>query len=123
MAEHAQLDAPCKDGRLIITCERLIPHEEIRRDPSRTLIPFFCVDAVCEVPFGSYPANMPYEYFSDEEHFRLWLEAEQDLDTFRAFLKKYIYDVANFSEYVALCGGLPRLQQLRQQEFLLHLGR
>src|SRR5262249_12326030 len=30
--------------RVIITCERLIPHDEIRRDPSRTAIPFFCVD-------------------------------------------------------------------------------
>src|SRR5262245_7806990 len=60
--------------RLIITCERLIPVEEIRQDPTRTVIPFFCVDAVCEVPFGSYPGNMPYEYFSDEDHLRAWRE-------------------------------------------------
>ena len=50
--------------------------EEIRRDPTLTVIPFFCVDAVCEVPFGSYPGNMPYEYFSDEDHLRQWLEVE-----------------------------------------------
>jgi glutaconate CoA-transferase, subunit A len=119
----ADLDLARASKRLIVTCERLIPHEEIRRDPSRTAIPFFCVDAVCEVPFGSYPANMPYEYFSDEVHFRQWLEVERDVDAFKAFLKKYIYDVSDFSEYLALCGGLPRLQQLRQQEYLLHLGR
>jgi glutaconate CoA-transferase subunit A len=119
----ADLDLARASKKLIITCERLIPHEEIRRDPSRTVIPFFCVDAVCEVPFGSYPANMPYEYFSDEAHFRQWLEVECDLDAFKAFLKKYIYDVADFADYLTLCGGLPRLQQLRQQEYLLHLGR
>src|SRR5262249_7669094 len=61
--------------RLIITCERLVPHEQFRNDPSRTAIPFFCVDAVCEVPYGSYPGNMPGEYFSDEAHFRQWMEA------------------------------------------------
>jgi len=43
--------------KLIITCERLIPHEEIRREPDRTSIPYYCVDAVCEVPYGSYPGK------------------------------------------------------------------
>jgi glutaconate CoA-transferase, subunit A len=109
--------------RLIITCERLIPNDEIRADPTRTMIPFFCVDAVCEVPFGSYPANMPYEYFSDEDHFRLWLEVERDQASYQPFLEKYLFGVKDFTDYLQLCGGLARLQQLRQQEFLLHRGR
>src|SRR5438309_8944723 len=62
----ADADVARAAKRLIITCERLISDEEIRQDPSRTLIPFYCVDAVCEVPFGSYPANMPGDYYSDE---------------------------------------------------------
>jgi glutaconate CoA-transferase subunit A len=109
--------------RLIITCERLIPCDEVRRDPSRTLIPFYCVDAVCEVPFGSYPGNMPYEYFSDERHLKEWLTAEADPDRYRAFLDKFLFGVKDFAEYLHLCGGLPRLQQLRREEFLLHRGR
>jgi glutaconate CoA-transferase subunit A len=109
--------------RLIITCERLIPSDEIRRDPSRTVIPFFCVDAVCEVPYGSYPANMPYEYFSDEDHLRQWFEAEKDLEKFGRFLEHYIYGVPTFAAYLERCGGLERLRHLRQHEFLLHRGR
>lgn len=105
--------------RLIITCERLIPHEEIRRDPSMTAIPFLCVDAVCEVPYGSYPGNMPYEYFSDETHLRQWLEVEKDLNQFKKFLDDYIFGVRDFGEYLQKCGGLPRMQELRRQEFLL----
>ncbi len=116
----ADLDLARAAKRLIITCERLIPNEEIRHDPSRTAIPFFCVDAVCEVPFGSYPGNMAYEYFSDEEHLRLWLKAERDLGTLREFLDHYVYGVRDFHEYLQRCGGLERLQQLRRQEFLLH---
>lgn len=119
----ADLDLARASKRLIITCERLIPHDVIRNDPSRTAIPFFCVDAVCEVPYGSYPANMPYEYFSDEPHLRRWLEVERDMNEFKAFLEKYIYGVKDFSEYLQLCGGLPRMQQLRQQEFLLDRGK
>lgn len=109
--------------RVIITCERLIPNEEIRREPTSTAIPFFCVDAVCEVPFGSYPGNMPYEYFSDEQHLRQWLHAEQDPATHRQFLEDYIYGTQDFSAYLQRCGGLERLQALRQQELFPELAR
>jgi glutaconate CoA-transferase subunit A len=119
----ADLDLARAAKRLIITCERLIPNDEIRRDPTQTVIPFFCVDAVCEVPFGCYPANMPYEYFSDEEHLCAWLEAEADEGTYKEFLDRYLFGVRDFHEYLQRCGGLPRLQQLRRQEFLLDRGR
>ncbi len=115
----ADLDLARAAKRLIVTCERLVPADEIRADPSRTVIPFFCVDAVCEVPFGSYPGNMPYEYFSDEDHLRAWLAAERDLDTFRSFADKYLYGVRDFHEYLDRCGGMARMQELRRQEFLL----
>ncbi len=119
----ADLDLARASKRVIITCERLIPNDEIRRDPSQTVIPYFCVDAVCEVPYGSYPGNMAYEYFSDEDHLRHWLKAEKDLDEFHRFLDRYIFGVKDFNDYLNLCGGLERMQQLRHQELLLHRGR
>jgi glutaconate CoA-transferase subunit A len=115
----ADLDVARAAKKLIVTCERLIPNDEIRNDPTRTVIPFFCVDAVCEVPFGSYPGNMPYEYFSDEKHLCCWLEVERNLDDFRTFLNDHIYGVESFTDYLQICGGLERLQELRRQEFLL----
>lgn len=119
----ADLDLARAAKKLIITCERLIPNDEIRRDPSQTVIPFFCVDAVCEVPFGSYPGNMPYEYFSDEDHLREWLSVEETPDKHLGFLNKFIFGTKDFNEYLQLCGGIERMRQLRQQEFLLHRGK
>ncbi|HEV3082113.1 MAG TPA: CoA-transferase [Gemmataceae bacterium] len=116
----ADFDLARAAKRLIITCERLIPSAEIRGDPTRTAIPFFCVDAVCEVPYGSYPGNMPYEYFSDEAHLCAWLKAEEEPQAFSEFLDHYIYGVRNFNEYLERCGGLERLQKLRLQELMLH---
>jgi glutaconate CoA-transferase subunit A len=104
--------------RLIITCERIMPDSEIQRDPTRTVIPFFCVDAVCEVPFGSYPGNMPYEYASDEDHLRGWLDAETDTSKHRDWLNHHIWEPKDFTEYLERCGGLRRLQRLRQQEWM-----
>jgi glutaconate CoA-transferase subunit A len=119
----ADIDLARAAKRLIITCERLVPHDEMRRDPHRTQIPFLCVDAVCEVPFGSYPGNMPGEYFSDEDHLKLWLEVERDPAAYKQFLEDHIFGVSDFAEYIDLCGGLRRMQQLRQREFLLHMGK
>jgi glutaconate CoA-transferase, subunit A len=119
----ADIDLARAAKRVIITCERLVPHDEMRQHPHRTQIPFLCVDAVCEVPFGSYPGNMPGEYFSDEDHLKLWLEAEKDPAAFEQFLEDHIFGVRGFAEYLDLCGGLKRLQALRQREFLLHLGK
>lgn len=102
--------------RLIVSCERLISNDEIRRDPSQTLIPYFCVDAICEVPFGSYPGNMPYEYFSDEAHLREWLEVEEDAAGYLEFATRLIFDTANFDEYLDRCGARERLPELQRME-------
>jgi len=90
----------------------------IRDDPSLTSIPFYMVDAVVEVPHGSYPGNMPYLYFSDEEHLAEWMRVERDPDELERFLDKYIYGVSTFEEYVELCGGAERIEQLRKIELV-----
>lgn len=114
----ADLDVARSAKKLIITCERLISNDEIRREPDRTSIPFYCVDAVCEVPFGSFPGNMPYEYFSDEDHLKRWLTEEEDPVRYREFLAEAIWNHADFASYLQWAGGLTRMQMLRQQEFL-----
>jgi glutaconate CoA-transferase subunit A len=115
----ADLELARAAKKLIITCERLVPSEFFRADPARASIPFFCVDAVCEVPFGSYPGNMPGEYFSDEEHLREWLHVERNPGEHLEFLRQNILDVDDFDHYLDRRGGLRRLRLLRQQEFLL----
>lgn len=105
--------------RVVLTTERIIPTEEIRQKPHATFIPFWCVDAVVEVPFGSYPGNMPYEYFSDEEHLKKWLTIEKDPEEFKAFFKKQILDTKDFYEYLELNGGIDRILKLRAIEHLI----
>jgi glutaconate CoA-transferase subunit A len=101
---------------VLLTAERIIPTDDIRNDPAQTKIPYFAVDAVCEVPYGSYPANMPLLYFSDEEHLRQWLESETDPVAHQKFVDKYIRQTKDFDEYLQLCGGLTRMTELRRLE-------
>lgn len=116
----ADEDVARASKHVIITCERIVPTEKFRNDPNLTTIPYFCVDAVCEVPFGSYPGNMPYEYFSDEDHIREWLSVEENPEEFKKFLDRNIYDLKDFDEYLELHGGLKRMHELRQQEYLIN---
>lgn len=104
---------------VIITCERIVDTEKFRKDPHEVMIPYFCVDAVCEVPYGSYPGNMPFEYFSDEKHLREWLDIEENPEEFKKFLKENIYDIKDFSEYLEKHGGKARMEELKKLEFLL----
>lgn len=113
IADHDVAHA-CK--HIIITTERIISTEEIRVDPSKTLIPYWLVDAVCHVPFGSYPGNMPYEYYSDEEHIAEWLEAEKDIEIFKAFVDKLIFKTNNFQEYLDIACGEQKMVELRAME-------
>ena len=54
---------------------------------------------------------------------RQWLEVEKEPVPFKEFLDRYIYGVQDFFEYLQRCGGLPRMQELRRQELLLHIGK
>lgn len=104
--------------RLIITAEEIIPHEEIRNNPGRTVIPYFLVDAVVEAPYGCHPCQMPYRYYFDEEHMAEWLKVSRTEEGTQEYLEKYIYGVADFNAYLQAIGGMGKLTYLRQVEEL-----
>lgn len=90
--------------RLIISAEEIIPTDEIRKYPERTLIPWYLVDAVVVAPFGSHPGEMPYYYWRDEQHLAEYVEVAKSEETTQAYLQKWIWDVDSQKEYVNLVG-------------------
>jgi glutaconate CoA-transferase subunit A len=112
----ADWDLARASKHVILTTEKIVETSEIRKKPELTQIPYWLVDAVCHVPYGSYPGNMPYEYYSDEDHIAEWLEAEKDEESLEAFVQKYIFGTQDFAEYLALKGGEERMAELRALE-------
>jgi len=102
--------------RLIITTEEIIPNKRIREEPWRTCIPYFYVDAVVEVPYGSHPCNMPGCYYFDEEHIAEYLSLTRTTEGTKKYFDKYVYSVKNFDEYLELVGGVKKLNYLRKLE-------
>jgi len=104
--------------RVIVSTEEIIDEEEIRRDPRQTVIPFFVVDAVVEVPFGAHPTQMPYQYYFDEDHIREWMTVSKTPEGTQAYFDKYVFGVKDFEEYLELVGGMRKLNELKRIELL-----
>ncbi|MGD0805619.1 MAG: CoA-transferase [Candidatus Bathyarchaeia archaeon] len=104
--------------RLIVTTEEVVSEEEIRSTPDRTVIPFYMVDAVCKVRYGSHPGNMPLLYYSDEEHMAEWLSLTKTEEGVSQYLDKYVYPVKDFAEYIELIGGERKMEYLGRLERL-----
>ena len=90
--------------RLVISAEEIVPTEEIRKAPDRTLIPYYLVDAVIHAPFGSYPGEMAYVYGRDEPAIREWVEASRTAEGGQAYLDKTIYNLPDHAAYLDQVG-------------------
>ena len=104
--------------RVIVTTEKIVDEELIRSDPRMTAIPYYLVDAVCEVPYGAHPVLMPYIYFFDEQHIAEWLCQSKTEEGTKEYLDRYVYGVSDFSQYLDLVGGEARMAELRRFEKL-----
>ncbi len=112
----ADVDIAKASKKVIITAERIVDTEYFRNNPQNTTIPFYLVDAVVEVPYGSYPAEMPYEYLFDIDYFKRFLQAAESDETFDKFIKENIYECKDFYEFISLNGGVGRIKELRNLE-------
>ena len=104
--------------RLIITTEEIVDNEVIRREPWETRIPFFVVDGVVEVPYGSHPCDMPGLYYYDEEHIAEWLKLSRTEEGTNEYVQKYVFGVDHFEDYLELCGGVKKMNYLKRRELL-----
>ncbi len=104
--------------RVLITAEEIVDDEVIRAEPWHTVIPFYVVDAVCEVPFGAHPCQMPYLYFFDEAHIGEWLRLSRTPEGAAEYFQRYVHDVDDFEAYLDLVGGTRKMRYLRRVERL-----
>jgi len=116
---------PCMDAdiakaanRVILTTEQLVDNEDIRDNPNLTAIPFFCVDAVVELPYGCYPHECYglYEpaYGSMGEYGQGLLKAQDKMAFVRDYLEKYFYGPNDFEDYLSLFGVRSLLETTRK---------
>jgi glutaconate CoA-transferase, subunit A len=98
--------------RLIVTVEKIIPHEEVKRRPTLTYIPGNWVEAIVEVPYGAHPAACDSYYDEDEAHLASYLERSGTREGANAYLDEYVRSVPTHDAYLAKVGGTRALRAL-----------
>lgn len=103
---HMDADIAAAATTVILSAEEIVPTDEIRRTADATVIPYFCVDAVVEAPFGSYPSECYGRYDADITHIDAYarrVKAECDAGV-RAYMEEYVYSPDTFEQYLDRIG-------------------
>ncbi|HEX5327212.1 MAG TPA: CoA-transferase [Acetobacteraceae bacterium] len=72
--QFMDVDLPMAAKRVIVTAERIVSNDQIRRAPDQTKFPFFAVEAVVEVPYGCAPHECYGQYEPFFRHMDLFAE-------------------------------------------------
>jgi glutaconate CoA-transferase, subunit A len=119
---HMDADIAAAASTVILTAEEIVDTDDIRRHADRTVIPFFAVDAVVEIPYGAYPHECYGLYEADLDHIGAYARrvGAEGAEAVRVYLQDYVYGPETFDAYLERF-GLVRL--LRQQQAARELTR
>lgn len=104
--QFMDIDLALAANRVILTTERIVSNDQIRRAPDQTKIPFFAVEAVVEVPFGCAPHECGGVYeplFRHMDYYTSLVNADP-VDGMREYLERYVYGPKSWIDYLGLLG-------------------
>ena len=104
--QFLDIDLAMAANRVILTTERIVSNDQIRRMPDQTKIPFFAVEAVVETPFGCAPHECggTYEPFFKHMDYYTALVNKDPVKGMDEYLDRYVYGPKSWTEYLNLLG-------------------
>ncbi len=108
------LEAAMASHRVIVSTEEIVEPDEFRKDPMRTTLPYFLVDAVVHAPFGAYPGAMPARYEIDLPHVDR-LNAIRTDAQMQEYLDTHVYGVETHEEFLDRLVGAARMKELKSR--------
>ncbi len=99
-----QKEAAFAADRVIVVVEELVDESVIRADPNRTILPGLVVDAVVVEPFGAHPSYAQGYYDRDNAFYLEWDKVSRQDESLQAWLKEWVFGIADRREYVAKMG-------------------
>jgi acyl CoA:acetate/3-ketoacid CoA transferase alpha subunit len=108
------LETAMSARKVIVSADEIIDPDDIRKDPGKTTIPYYMVDAVVYAPFGAYPGGVQGLYEMDFEHFAEYNTLERQ-GKLKEYLDRYVYSMGSNTEMLEKRVGLERLNALRRR--------
>lgn len=88
-------------GRVIVSCEEVVPAEVIRADPNRTVIPGFLVSAVVCEPWGAHPSPLQGYMRRDDRFYIDYHAHSRTREGFQSWLNAWVMGLRDRREYLA----------------------
>jgi glutaconate CoA-transferase subunit A len=116
--QFMDIDLAMAANKVILTTERIVSNDQIRRAPDQTKIPFFTVDAVVELPFGCAPHECygVYEPMIRHMEYYTGLVNGDPVNGMQQYLERFVYGPKSWNEFLALIGTDQLLQAARAGE-------
>jgi len=104
--QFMDIDLAMAANRVILTTERIVSNDQIRRALDQTKIPFLAVEAVVEVPFGCAPHECygVYEPFFRHHDMYAQMLRKDAAKGIAEYLQGYVYSPKSWTEYLDLIG-------------------
>jgi acyl CoA:acetate/3-ketoacid CoA transferase alpha subunit len=102
--------------KVIVTAEEIVDSDVLRRNPDRTVLPGFVVDAVVEVPYGAHPTSFFPTYGYDGRFHLQWAKVARDPDATAEFLDRYVREPGSQADYLDAVGGARTLASIERWE-------
>lgn len=110
--------------KVIVSVEKIVDTEVIRRMSHMVRIPSFMVDAVCELPFGCHPGGLTAQgldpalklkgYAEDYDYIVQFRHKTKENSTLDHYIKEWILDCPTQQVYLAKLGN-EHLQELQKR--------
>jgi glutaconate CoA-transferase subunit A len=116
--QFMDIDLAMAANKVVLTTERIISNDQIRRAPDQTKIPFCAVDAVVELPFGCAPHECygVYEPMLRHMEYYVGLVNGDPVKGMRDYMDRFVYGPKSWSEFLALIGIEELLEAARAGE-------
>jgi len=104
--QFMDIDLAMAANRVILTTERIVSNDQIRRSPDQTKIPFFAVDAVVELPYGCAPHECygAYEPMMKHMEYYVQLVNKDPVKGMQEYLDRYVYGPKSWNDFLNLIG-------------------
>jgi glutaconate CoA-transferase, subunit A len=113
--QFMDIDLAMAANRVILTTERIVSNDQIRRAPDQTKIPFFAVDAVVELPFGCAPHECYGVYEPMTRHMEAYvgLVNKDPVKGMQEYLDRFVYGPGSWTDFLNLIGMAEVLEAAR----------
>jgi glutaconate CoA-transferase subunit A len=101
----SDLDAARASDIIIVTCEKIVPEEWLRREPHYNTFGSIEVDYVVEIPWGCHPGSLYDGYDVDPKFIKEYQKASRTDEGTQKWLDEWVFGVKDHFEYLDKLGS------------------